>query len=366
MESQGSCYETEEENTLSTGAHLTLPLKHLVTATATTALRFGVSERQQISAFTLSKGTLNRKRRETIAQKAKVRATYIPPKFANLHWDSKIFKPSGRVQEDRVAIFVSSPPKLLSISVIPTSTGEAQKEACMRAVNDWGISANIVAATFDTAASNTGQYHGAAAVLEQALQRPILWLPCRRHSIECHIKRVQNKVGSIISGPSYKLFARLKEMYPTFAHLITGDLKIFNYDEQHSFIIEQANLVKEWVEKCLKENVFPREDYRELCELIAVFLGVQLPNEFSMRLPGADHHARFMSKAICYLKLYLLQNLFPLYGTEVKEVKRMALYIGVFYGKHLLQSSLTTFVPHNDLSFFCAMHQYLSVDKAAG
>ena len=44
----------------------------------------------------------------------------------------------------------------------------------------------------------------------------------------------------------------------------------------------------------------------------------------------------------------------------------MALYIGVFYGKLFLQSSLTSSAPANDLRFFCAMNRYAAIDKAAG
>lgn len=112
--------------------------------------------------------------------------------------------------------------------------------------------------------------------------------------------------------------------------------------------------------------MFPIDDYRELCELIAVFLGATLSNRFIIRPPGTDHHARFMSKAIYYLKIYLLQNLFHLRPKEVKEVKRMAIYIAVFYGKYFLETSLTSSAPVNDLRFLCAMHQYALVDKEAG
>jgi hypothetical protein len=129
----------------------------------------------------------------------------------------------------------------------------------------------------------------------------------------------------------------------------------------------QANEVKEWAGNCLKKNVFPREDYKELCELIAVFLGADLStSQFNIRRPGADHHARFMAKAIYYLKIYILQNCFHLRPKEVKEVKRMAIYIAVFYGKYFLQSSLTSSAPFNDLRFLCLVHQYSLVDKEAG
>ena len=123
------------------------------------------------------------------------------------------------------------------------------------------------------------------------------------------------------------MFARFKEDFPNFAHLIVGEYQVMDYEKQDPFIVEQTNEVKQWVTKCLKENVFPREDYKELCELIAVFLSSDIPNEITIRCDGGDTHARFMSKAIYYLKIFLLQNLFPLYGAEITEVKRMALYI---------------------------------------
>ena len=73
------------------------------------------------------------------------------------------------------------------------------------------------------------------------------------------------------------MFARFKEDFPNFALLIVGEYQVMDYEKQDSFIVEQANEVKQWVTKCLKENVFPREDYKELCELIAVFLSADIP-----------------------------------------------------------------------------------------
>ncbi len=53
-----------------------------------------------------------------------------------------------------------------------------------------------------------------------------------------------------------------------------------------------------WVEMALRKNTFVREDYRELAEFIGVFLGGELPRRLPIRKPEADHHARFMAKAI--------------------------------------------------------------------
>jgi len=55
-----------------------------------------------------------------------------------------------------------------------------------------------------------------------------------------------------------------------------------------------------------------RENYRDFLELIIIFLGktpVRASGEdFQIRAPGAMHHARWMSKAIYSLKMYILRD----------------------------------------------------------
>jgi hypothetical protein len=102
-----------------------------------------------------------------------------------------------------------------------------------------------------------------------------------------------------------------------------------------------------------------------LCELIAVYLGAVVPRGFVYRRPGADHHARFMSKAIYLMKIALLSHCFPMYGTEEADVNRMALYIGLFYGNYFLRSPLAAMAPANDLQFFTWMNQFKAIDKKA-
>ena len=45
---------------------------------------------------------------------------------------------------------------------------------------------------------------------------------------------------------------------------------------------KQAKSVLNWGQKCLEENVFPKEDYRELVELTVVFLGGRVPRGFHL------------------------------------------------------------------------------------
>lgn len=101
--------------------------------------------------------------------------------------------------------------------------------------------------------------------------------PFRRHIAECHIKRThpptqkkKKEKRRAISGPTYKLFSRFEEDCNNFAPLITGGYKILNCDNQDPFIVSQTNEVKEWAENWFKKGVLPREDYKELCELIVI------------------------------------------------------------------------------------------------
>lgn len=358
--------------------------RDLITPTSSAALRMGLSTRQHtvmlasfvnsvsgstLSNVTLSVGSVHQKRSKQIERIAKeVRQSYIPPRHGTIHFDSKIFSMRGGLKEDRVAIVFSPPPKILSICSVLSSSGLAQKDACIQALTEWNLQDNVVAAVYDTTASNSGAYNGATVLLEQELGHPLLNCPCRRHIAECHIKRTQKKLRGPTTGPTYKLFSRFKDDYNSFQPLISPEeYQTLDYDELNPFMTSQANEVKEWAGNCLKNDVFPREDYKELCELMAVFLGADLStNQFKIRRPGADHHARFMAKAIYYLKIHLPQKFFHLRPKEVKEIKRMAIYIAVFYGKYFLQSSLTSSAPFNDLRFLCFMHQYSLVDKEAG
>ena len=46
----------------------------------------------------------------------------------------------------------------------------------------------------------------------------------------------------------------------------------------HTFYTARALEVKEWAEEQLLRGSFGRDDYRELCELIVVFLGGEVNN----------------------------------------------------------------------------------------
>ena len=79
----------------------------------------------------------------------------------------------------------------------------------------------------------------------------------------------------------------------------------------------------------LTNSTFERGGYKELLELMIIWLGGQI-HKFSFKVPGANHHARWMSKAIYYLKLALLQMHFSM--DEKADVNKMAGFVGLYYG----------------------------------
>ena len=85
-----------------------------------------------------------------------------------------------------------------------------------------------------------------------------------------------------------------------------------------------------------------------------------------MRKPGALHHARFMSKAILYIKMFMtlhqLLELEIITNTEENSIKRMAIFVILLYGQYFLQTALTSAAPRIDLSFWRNIIKYRHID----
>lgn len=163
---------------------------------------------------------------------------------------------------------------------------------------------------FDTTASNTGIRNGCAVLIECELKHSLLWLACRHHIYETHIKNIWKAITGATSGPDDLLFKGFKSQWGNLDH-DNLDFKIFEWpsDEKSNIHIEATEVLK-WAKECLAKDSFPRADYRELLELTVIFLGGYLPasRKFRIRKPGAVPHARFMSKNIYILKMYLLSD----------------------------------------------------------
>lgn len=90
-----------------------------------------------------------------------------------------------------------------------------------------------------------------------------------------------------------------------------------------------------------------RDDYKELMELCLLVLGHPLKN-YTFKAPGATHHARWMSKTIYSLKIFLFRNQFSLSAEEKSNFKEMNLFAGLIYVKAWIQCPLASDAPVND------------------
>ena len=163
---------------------------------------------------------------------------------------------------------------------------------------------------------------------------------------------------SVVTGetkdPGIRMFRRLKAKW----HKMTIDytnLVKFDWNNENKFLIERTEIILEWAREHLLSQSFPRGDYKELVQLIIVWLGGAVKN-FQFKQPGPDHHARWMSKSIYILKLELLSNQFELDNQERSSIKIMAEFVGLFYGQAYLKCPLSAAAPRNDFDFLQNIH----------
>ena len=112
---------------------------------------------------------------------------------------------------------------------------------------------------------------------------------------------------------------------------------------------------------------WPREDYRELIELVTIFLGgivkrvhggVPVVIEPSIRKPGAVHRARFMSSCLYLLKIYLYLDQYQIDPEQIEHVKILAEYVALVHAPYFLQSPLAVSAPRQDRDFWVDIHNY--------
>ena len=104
--------------------------------------------------------------------------------------------------------------QLLCVTKTKDSTGiiveaDAEKEA----INNWGLSEGIIACCFDTTSSNSGINSGNCVLLQQLLNRQLLWLACRHHIPELILKAAFQSLFGKTTSPVETLFSTLKSSW---------------------------------------------------------------------------------------------------------------------------------------------------------
>ena len=358
---------------------LEIDSKSLVEQTTGTSDRLGLSARQtammlatvvkvgggNLAEVPLTKSSVHRQRKKTRARKGKeIKNSFVHSDCGFvLHYDTKLVNPKGRDTEDRAAVLYSGgihkQPYLLGIPKFKSSAGKDVEVGVLAQIEEYNIDVKDgIATCYDTTSSNSGAKEGAHFRIERRVGHGILELECRKHVQELHVSHANKAVFGATKGPQKAHYKRLKKEWLSMEHN-TDNMQLFDWKKysNYTFIIEKAKQSLAWASWHLEQKTFPRDDYKELNELIVVFLGGQVPGGFKPKMKGAMHEARFMADAIYILSMELFSNEFLMDQTLSEQVHKMSVFIAIWHGPNFLKCGLAATAPGNDLDYFYDMLQ---------
>ena len=321
----------------------------------------------EMNEVAINRSSIRRHRMQIRQEKAEI----VKNEFKNIcldapviHWDGKLLPSlTDRENVDRLPIIISNgdTEQILKIPALESGTGRAQAEAIFETLCEWGLDEMVQACCFDTTASNTGRFNGSCVILEQLLERNLLYLPCRHHILEIIIRAVFESKIPNTSGPNVPLFKRFQDAWPkmnktNFCSGVT-EKQISDLFPEKLTIIQQL--------KCLLNNpkFLPRDDYKEFLELCIIFLGDSPPKQKSISPPGAMHHARWMAKVIYSLKMYLFRNEFKLRPAEKKALLDICIFIIKIYVHAWFAAPLAVKAPQSDFELLKKISSFKDYDS---
>ena len=325
-----------------------------------------------IKEVSLNRSTIRRKRifnRAEQSQKFKENLQKNVPLI--IHWDGKLLPElTGKKKTDRLPIIISGKgvSQILSVAKLSSATGEAQAQAIYNALNEWDITDKVIGMSFDTTSANTGKHKGACALLEEKLRKKLFYFACCHHVMELIIGKVFHiSMGIPSSSPEVPLFKRFQEYWGCIdkekfeAGLKEDNIKILLQDIKDE-ILEFATR-QESPSKTSVSAPGPRDDYLEFIELVIIFLGGIPVRGIRFRLPGAIHHARWMSKVIYSLKIFIFRSQFKLTKMENTGLRDICVFIIRIYFKAWITASVTETSPYNDFQLMNKLLEYTKIHK---
>lgn len=284
--------------------------------------------------------------------------------YVVIHWDSKILPAlTGKNNVDRLPIIATAMDveQLLGVPQMPSGTGYEISSAVFDTLQRWSLLEKVQAFVFDTTASNTGRLSGACILLEQSLEREILFLACRHHIFELVLQGVFLEVKLYpMTGPDILLFKRFQHAWE---NIDKSKLSTWNSDSYiHNILKNDVDEIILYAKKKITEEL-PRDDYQEFLELVIIFLGGVPPRGIAFRQPGPYHLARWMSKAIYSLKLFIFKDQFKLSSKKENALKDICCFIVKCYVQAWFSSTNAIEAPLNDILFLKTLEAYKSYNK---
>jgi len=289
---------------------------------------------------------------------ARLRSEFGAAVPLTVHWDGKLMDDlTTKEHVDRLPVLVSGlgVEQLLGVPKLPSGTGEVQAAAVVQCLNDWDIEDRVVALCFDTTASNTGRHQGACGLIEHKLQKDLLHTACRHHIMELIIGAAFDQMLGESTGPEITLFKRFQEQWqfierdnfqPASSDLYTEDMVSRWRNDIVQFATEQLEIQQ------------PRDDYREFLELSLIYLGSSPSRGIHFQAPGAVHRARWMSKVLYVIKIWMFRQQFKLTKREENGIREVAVFAVLVYLKAWITASLAVEAPLNDFQLMGQLLRY--------
>jgi len=334
------------------------------------------------SKVSISYATADRSRRTVVGEIAKaVQNSWVPPKFASIHWDSKLMLNQAKhTSEERlvVAIGDQNDTKIIGVPAYQPGTdqrsGDIIAQATMQLLQSWNCVDSIVNMTFDTTASNTGHVSAACITLQQSTGRALLWSACRHHVGEVILTQIFNDLNIEASrSAEYTVFSRFKKNFDTLPHGSNETLSVFD----KSLLANDAetlSTITHWQENtvAVAEALVhhQREDYKEFTELCLLYLdNGDNSRSFNFRRPGAVHKARWMAKVLYAIKMVLLENQISLLprgtittSTQPQKLHSFVTFVCLVYSRWWMTSSSAVDAPWHDICLYQDLVKYAQVN----
>lgn len=250
---------------------------------------------------------------------------------------------------------------ILNVPQLDRATGRAIADVIYETLEKYNLLDEVEAVCFETENTNTGEKNGAAACLEKRLGRKLIWLPCRHHIFELIGKDIfiVKVMNNETKEPNVEIFKRLKNSWKSIDKTKfepgTEDL-IVAMCISDEICDEIVNFCLEHLEKGY------RDDYRELLELVVIFLGRHIPGGNRLRKPSAMHHARWLSKAIYSLKIFILREQFEFKEGELDGIRDVCIFVVRLYVKAWFSCTSAINAARHDLNFIKNAIDYSSID----
>ena len=372
---------------------LTVDKKKLAKETAITAKRHKVGITAQrdmlanvinvgggnVADFSLSNKTVRRAGAKSVKEAAvKIKSDFkkvVVEKLGEkecliVYFDGKAlpqFHDQIKCVKKRLSVIADSPylstEQVLGVPITPSNSGRDQMNVVMKVLKDWEIEPYVMGLAFDTTSDNTGRNKGAVVLIEKALGRAVWWVACSHHFYEVHVKKVARLYFGETSCPEETVYKKLKDEWNKIIEeeIDYEDLELFDWEKwDNTYLADRAREVLVYLESLKKNNTFPREDMKELLNLVLVWLGGKVDN-FTFQYPGAMSHARFLMQSIYSLKIYLLSRQLEIYsGEELEQIKSVALFVGLFHAPWYFMCPLASSAPQLHLS---TIHQMKKLQR---